>query len=51
VPTDDPDQQPDGETFVADITEVAITGLNPEATMLVVEWWTPEDGLRRIERA
>src|SRR6478672_12335149 len=34
VPTADPDQQPDGEMFVADITEVAITGLNPEATML-----------------
>jgi len=50
VPTDDPDEQPDGETFVADITEVAVTGLNPEATRLVVEWWTPEDGLRRLER-
>jgi hypothetical protein len=29
--------QPDGEMFVADITEVAITGLNAEATKLVVE--------------
>ena len=49
VPTDDPGEQPDGETFVADITEVAITGLNAEATRLVVVWWTPEDGLRRLE--
>jgi hypothetical protein len=24
--------------------------LNEEATMLVVEWWTPTQGLRRIER-
>ena len=39
----------DGQTFVADITEVAITALNPEATKLVVEWWTPERGLRRVE--
>jgi hypothetical protein len=42
---------PEGEQFVADITEVAITGLNPEATMLVVEVWTPVGGLRRVERA
>jgi len=42
---------PEGELFVADITEVVVTGLNPEATMLVVESWTPDRGLRRIERA
>jgi hypothetical protein len=42
--------EPDGETFVADITEVVITGLNAEATKLVVESWTPERGLRRVER-
>ncbi|MFM2078873.1 MAG: hypothetical protein RJA49_2763 [Actinomycetota bacterium] len=40
----------DGEAFVADITEVVITGLNEEATKLVVEWWTPQHGLRRVER-
>jgi hypothetical protein len=26
------------------------THLDEEATMLVVEWWTPTQGLRRIER-
>jgi hypothetical protein len=36
--------------FVADIAEVVITGLNAEATKLVVESWTPEQGLRRVER-
>lgn len=41
---------PDGELFVADITEVVVTGLDPGATKLVVEWWTPAHGLRRIER-
>lgn len=41
---------PDGEMFAADITEVVVTGLDPAATMLVVEWWTPEGGLRKIER-
>jgi hypothetical protein len=44
------EQAPDGEMFVADITEVVVTGLDPGATKLVVEWWTPEDGLQRIER-
>lgn len=41
---------PEGEAFVADITEVVVTGLNPEASKLVVEWWTPDGGLRRVER-
>lgn len=42
--------QADGQLFVADITEVVITGLNSAATRLVVESWTPELGLRRVER-
>ena len=41
---------PDGELFVADITEVVVTGLDAEATKLVIESWTPERGLRRVER-
>jgi Pyridoxamine 5'-phosphate oxidase len=41
---------PDGDRFQADIAEVVHTHLNEEATMLVVEWWTPTRGLRRIER-
>ncbi len=44
------DEQPDGQMFVADITEVVITGLSAEATKLVVESWTPERGRRRVER-
>jgi hypothetical protein len=43
-------EQPDGEMFIADITEVVITSLNAEATKLVVESWTPERGLRSVER-
>jgi hypothetical protein len=27
------------------------THLDDRATMLVVEWWTPTEGLRRVERA
>ena len=46
----DEDRQSDGVMFVADITEVVITGLNAEATKLVVESWTPDRGLRRVER-
>jgi hypothetical protein len=51
VPTGEAGEQPDGEMFVTDITEVVITGLDAEATKLVVESWTPERGLRRTERA
>jgi hypothetical protein len=40
----------DGDRFHADIAEVVHTHLNEEATMLVVEWWAPTRGLRRIER-
>ena len=42
---------PDGDLFVADISEVVITGLDDAATKLVVESWTPDGGLRRVERA
>jgi hypothetical protein len=41
---------PAGEMFIADITEVVITGLNAEATKLVVESWTLERGVQRVER-
>jgi hypothetical protein len=41
---------PQGDRFLADIAEVVHTHLDEKATMLVVEWWTPADGLRRIER-
>src|SRR5439155_14499378 len=34
----------DGDRFHADIAEVVHTHLNDEATMLVVEWWTPTHG-------
>jgi hypothetical protein len=40
----------DGEMFIADITEVVITGLNAEVTKLVVESWTPGRGLQKVER-
>jgi hypothetical protein len=40
----------EGELFRATIDEVVVTGLNAEATMLVIESWTPAGGLRRIER-
>ena len=40
----------DADRFYADIAEVVHTHLNEEATKLVVEWWTPTHGMRRIER-
>jgi Pyridoxamine 5'-phosphate oxidase len=50
VATGEPGEQPDGEMFVADIAEVVVTALDAGATRLVVEWWTPGRGLRRVER-
>jgi hypothetical protein len=41
---------PEGDLFRADIAEVVHTHLNAQATLLVVEWWTPEHGLRQVER-
>jgi hypothetical protein len=40
----------DADRFRADIADVVHTHLDDKATMLVVEWWTPAHGLRRIER-
>jgi hypothetical protein len=51
VPTGPVDDVPEGETFLADISEVVITRLNPEATLLVIESWTPKRGLSVAERA
>jgi hypothetical protein len=39
-----------GDRFKADIAEVVHTHLNDTATKLVVNWWTPAQGLQRIER-
>ena len=36
---------------MADIREVVVTGLDPAATVLVIESWRPGRGLRRVERA
>ena len=38
------------DSFRAEIGEVVHTHLNLAATLLVVEWWTPEHGVRRLER-
>jgi pyridoxamine 5'-phosphate oxidase-like protein len=40
----------DADRFRAEIADVVHTHLDAMATLLVVEWWTPEHGLRRIER-
>jgi len=48
--TDEAGDAPDGEMFVADISEVVITGLDAAATKLVVQSWTAERGLRTVER-
>jgi hypothetical protein len=50
VGADEAASEPDGDMFVADITEIVITRLNAEGTKLVVESWTPVRGLRTVER-
>src|SRR5690348_11683285 len=50
VPTGPAGEGTDGDMFLADISEVAITRLNPQATLLVIESWTPQRGLRVVER-
>lgn len=44
------DGAPSGEMFVADVTEVVFVHLDGEATRLIIEWWTPDDGRRKVER-
>ena len=44
------DGAPPGELFTADISEVVVVHLDGTGTKLVVEWWTPTAGLRRVER-
>ena len=39
------------DAFRADITEVVLTHLDEQATRLVVQWWTPQRGPQRAERA
>jgi hypothetical protein len=41
----------EGDLFHADISAVVHTHLDDDATVLVVEWWMPAHGLRRVERA
>jgi hypothetical protein len=43
-------EEPGADLFTADISEVVIVHLNPEATLLVVESWTPQRGLRVTDR-
>jgi hypothetical protein len=50
VPAGPVDDEPGGDLFLADISEVVITRLNPEATVLVIESWTPTRGLAVTER-
>ena len=40
----------DGDLFLADISEVVIVHLDPQATLLVIESWTRQRGLVVTER-
>lgn len=40
----------DGDRFLAGIALVVHTHLDPAATRLVIDWWTPAEGLQKAER-
>jgi general stress protein 26 len=46
------DSAPPGPShlFRMDVREVSTVGLNEKRTAIVIDVWTPEDGVRRIER-
>lgn len=46
----DVDGEATGDLFRADLDSVVITGLNAEATLLVIQTWTPSGGLHTVER-
>jgi hypothetical protein len=50
VPAGPTGEVPGGDLFLADISEVVVTRLNPEAALLVIESWTAQRGLRVVER-
>lgn len=43
-------EQPAGDHFAVDLDEVVLTTIGPGGDHLVVEWWTPSGGVRRVER-
>jgi pyridoxamine 5'-phosphate oxidase-like protein len=51
VPVGPLDDDTEGDQFRADVHEVVVTRLNDSATLLVIEMWRPDGGLRRVERA
>jgi hypothetical protein len=50
VPSGPIQDGPAGDQFHADISEVVATRLNPEATLLAIESWTPARGHRVVTR-
>jgi hypothetical protein len=50
VPAGPAGDGPGGDLYLADISEVVLTRLNPEATLLVIESWAPQRALRVVER-
>jgi hypothetical protein len=51
VRVEPPDGPAESDQYRADIAEVVVTRLNEAVTMLVIEVWRPDGGLRRVERA
>jgi hypothetical protein len=46
-----PDEPGESHRFRLDLNEVSTVGLNEKRDALVIEVWTPDGGVRTIERA
>jgi hypothetical protein len=40
----------DSHLFRADIRELSVAGLNPQRTAMLIDVWTPDGGVRQLER-
>lgn len=43
-------EEMEGDAFAVDLAEVVFTGIGPGGDHLVIERWTPADGVDRVER-
>lgn len=46
----DHDKAPEYHLFRLDIRQAVLTWVHPAGDRLVIEWWTPQRGVRRTER-
>jgi hypothetical protein len=43
-------EEPRFSLFRLDVTEVVVTRPDPDTGLILVEWWTPANGVKRLTR-